>query len=189
MNIHVICQFILRFRGVVRLSGCDLERSVTHMATRRDAKALGDPAAEGFRIEHSPFFQMNRAVGVYGLAMERALRAVGMDIPRWRVLMLAHERGPISVGDIADNGVLKLSTATRVVQRLRDDDLVRLSRRKTDARVTEVSASAAGRRAVKVIRTAASDVYRRAFADVDEASIDELMLILGRVQQGLRSLL
>ena len=111
----------------------------------RDAKILGDPASPGFRVELSPFFQMNRTVGAYGLTMERALRAVGMDIPRWRVLMLAHERGPVSVGEIADGGVLKLSTATRVVQRLRDEGLVRLRRSSVDARVTEVQTTAAGR--------------------------------------------
>lgn len=158
------------------------------MPKRRDAKTLGDPAQAGFRIEQSPFFQMNRTIGAYGLAMESALRAVGMDIPRWRVLMLAHERGPISVGDIADNGVLKLSTATRVVQRLRDEGLVRLSRSTSDARVTQVRTTVAGRRAVGVIRKVASEVYRQAFAGVDAASVTQLNRTLVQVQQGLRSL-
>ena len=86
----------------------DPKRPMTMKPIRRarDAKILGDPASPGFRVELSPFFQMNRTVGAYGLTMERALRAVGMDIPRWRVLMLAHERGPVSVGEIADGGVL-----------------------------------------------------------------------------------
>lgn len=153
-----------------------------------DAKANGDPAGPTFTIEQSPFFQMNRAVGAYGMAMERALKAVGMDIPRWRVLMLAEERGPISVGDIADNGVLKLSTATRVVQRLRDDGLVILRRSNQDARVTEVQTTAAGKQAVRVIRSVASQVYRTAFRDLDDADVARLNELLLRVQSGLREL-
>lgn len=157
------------------------------MKRQSDAKSLGDPATVGFRVEQSPFFQMNRTVGAYGLMMERALRAVGMDIPRWRVLMLAHERGPVSVGEIAENGVLKLSTATRVVQRLRDEGLVKLRRSKTDARVTEVQTTAAGARAVEVIRSVASQVYRDAFAGLDGASVEALNSTLARVQKNLRA--
>ena len=153
-----------------------------------DAKQRGDPAAPGFKLEDSPFFLMNGAVGAYGLAMERVLRAVDTDIPRWRVLMLAQERGPLSVGEIADNGVLKLSTATRVVQRLRDEGLVELNRRKGDGRVTEVRATPAGRRAVTVIRRVASRVYRHAFRDIEAPRIAELNKTLSRVQQNLRTM-
>ncbi len=155
---------------------------------QRDAKILGDPAIAGFRIDHSPFFQMNRAVGAYGLSMERALRAVGMDIPRWRVLMLAHERGPISVGDIADSGVLKLSTATRVVQRLRDEDLVKVRRSRSDARVTEVQTTAAGRAAVSVIRDVASQVYKQAFSGISSTEVRDLNSTLLRVHANLRAI-
>lgn len=158
------------------------------MTRGRDAKLLGDPKAAGFRIENSPFFQMNRTVGAYGLAMERALKAVGMDIPRWRVLMLAEERGPISVGAIAEDGVLKLSTATRVVQRLRDEGLVALRRSTADARVTEVQTTPAGSEAVTVIRDVASQVYRTAFRDVDGPAIDDLIDVLVRIQGSLKSL-
>jgi len=157
------------------------------MKRQSDAKSRGDPATAGFKVEQSPFFQMNRTVGAYGLAMERALRAVGMDIPRWRVLMLAHERGPVSVGDIAENSVLKLSTATRVVQRLRGDGLVKSRRSKTDARVTEVQTTAAGARAVEVIRAVASQVYRDAFAGLDSKCIEALIGTLAHVQRNLRT--
>jgi len=158
------------------------------MRQSRDAKRRGDPAAPRFRLEDSPFFLMNRTVGAYGFAMERALRAVATDIPRWRVLMLAHERGPISVGDIADQGVLKLSTATKVVQRLRDEGLVKLRRRKGDARVSEVEATAAGRRAVTVIRKAASQLYSSAFRNVTAAEIEALNGTLSKVHRNLREI-
>jgi DNA-binding MarR family transcriptional regulator len=102
--------------------------------------------------------------------------------------MLAHERGPLSVGDIADNGVLKLSTATKVVQRLRDEGLVKLQRSKADARVTEVEATPAGRRAVTVIRRTASQLYKSAFRGITAPEIEALNSALVKVQQNLRAI-
>jgi DNA-binding MarR family transcriptional regulator len=157
------------------------------MPRRGDAKRRGDPATSGFRLENSPFFLMNRAVATYSLAMERALRAVGTDIPRWRVLMLAHEYGPVSVGRIAEGAVLKLPTATKVVQRLHRDGLVQLRRGVDDGRVTEVELTAAGRDAVQVIRGVASRMYRAAFGDFVAADIQALNTALTRVHRNLRN--
>ena len=156
-------------------------------ASRANAKERGDPAAPGFRIEDSPFFQMNRTAGSYAFAMEQALRALDTDIPRWRVLMLAHERGPVSVGQIAENAVLKLSTATKVIQRLRDEGLLVLRRGRSDGRVTDVRTTAAGDAAVAIIRQVASTLYRRAFRDIDANDIQQLIRILSRIEKNLRS--
>jgi MarR family transcriptional regulator, organic hydroperoxide resistance regulator len=157
------------------------------MARARDAKRRGDPAAAGFRLEDSPFFLMNRAVATYALAMERALRAVGADIPRWRVLMLAHEYGPVSVGRIAEGAVMKLPTATKVVQRLNREGLVRIRRALHDARVTEVELTAAGHKAVQVIRQVASRMYRSAFGDFGASDIQALNTALNRVHRNLQN--
>ena len=155
------------------------------MARTSDAKKRGDPLMRDFRLEHSPFFLMNRTVATYSLAMEKALRAVGTDIPRWRVLMLAHEFGPVSVGRIAEGGVMKLPTATKVVQRLHRDGLVQIRRGVHDARVTEVELTAAGRKAVQVIRGVASRMYRAAFGDFGPVEIQTLNSALSRVHRNL----
>jgi DNA-binding MarR family transcriptional regulator len=157
------------------------------MNRTRDAKKRGDPAWKDFRLEYSPFFLMNRTVAAYGLAMERALRAVGTDIPRWRVLMLAYQHGPISVGNIADGAVIKLSTATKVVQRLHRDGLVSLRRGARDARVTEVQLTPAGGKAVEVIREVASRMYNVAFQDFAADEITALNGALVRVHQNLKN--
>jgi DNA-binding MarR family transcriptional regulator len=155
------------------------------MVRKDNALVRGDPASTGFKLEDSPFFLMNRAASAYALAMERALRAVGEDIPRWRVLMLAYERGPISVGSIADLAVIKLSTTTKVAQRLRDEGLLKLRRSQRDARVTEVTLTAAGHRTARLVRTAASGIYRRAFHDASAAEIRTLNRLLARVHRNL----
>jgi DNA-binding MarR family transcriptional regulator len=151
------------------------------------AVARGDPASRQFRLEDSPFFLMNRTASAYALAMEQALRRVGADVPRWRVLMLAYERGPISVGSIAENAVIKLSTTTKVVQRLRDEGLVKLRRSRRDARVTEVQITARGLAVVAKVRAVASGIYRRAFADVPAAEVLRFKELLVHLHRNIRA--
>ena len=155
------------------------------MAQRLTAKQKGDPILPGFRLDDSPFYVMNRTIGFYDREMTRLLKAVGVDIPRWRILMLAHERAPVSLSDIAEYGLMKQSTATRVVQRLRRDGLITVDVRPGDARVSEVALTEQGAAAVERIRTAASKVYARAFRDLDPTEVTALLALLRRVQAGL----
>ena len=149
------------------------------------AKQLADPASPGFGLEHSPLFLMNRTISTYALRMERALRQVGADIPRWRVLMLASERGPISVSSIAELAVIRLSTATKVIQRLARDGLVTIARSPSDARVSEVRITAAGRRVARVVRRTASEIFRQAFADVGASEIRSFNRLLRRLHDNM----
>ena len=98
------------------------------MPKRVSARDLADPASPYFTIERSPFFLLNRASATYALLMHQALARVGADVPRWRVLVLAEQRGPISVSAIADLAVIRLSTVTKVVQRLARDGLLAVRR-------------------------------------------------------------
>src|SRR5450756_382535 len=117
-----------------------------------DAKQRGDPACADFRIADWPFYLIARTAGRYAMDMENALRRIDLDLASWRGLMLVHETNPSSVSEIADRAVIRLSTMTRVIQRLEKRGLVKLARREGDARVTEVYITAAGERVVSQIR-------------------------------------
>jgi len=146
-----------------------------------DIKRRADAADPAFVLEDSPFFLMNQATGAYALAMEHALKAVGADIPRWRILMLAQERGPISVGEIAALGVLKLPTATKVVQRLALEGLLQVTRSAADGRVTEVTCTPAGADMVAKVRAVASARFHEAFDAFTAAEIDSMNGMLRRI--------
>jgi DNA-binding MarR family transcriptional regulator len=135
-----------------------------------------DPSDPQFELAHSPFFWLSRVSGRYVLDMEAVLRRVGMDVPRWRVLMILHEHHPASVSAIADLAVIKLSTMTRIIQRMQADGLVSCRPAPTDARVTEVSLCDAGAHAVEQVRGQASRVFHQAFDDISDA---ELVVFLG----------
>ncbi|MEI6458221.1 MAG: MarR family winged helix-turn-helix transcriptional regulator [Pseudomonadota bacterium] len=146
-----------------------------------DVKRRADAADPAFVLEDSPFFLMNQAAGAYAQAMERALKSIGADIPRWRILMLAYERGPIRVSEIATLGVLKLPTATKVVQRLTAEGFLQVGRTAADARVTAVTCTAAGAAMVAKVRGIASARFHEAFGDFSSVELETLNNTLRRV--------
>ncbi len=149
------------------------------------ARLRSDPASPGFRIGDYPFYLVNRIAGRYAIDMSDALKAIGMDLPTWRALMILHERSPRSVSEIAVQAVIRLSTMTRVVRRLERSGLVHLATRSSDARVTEVVITPRGLEAVRRVREVAGRVYHRAFADFSERDIEALNGLLVRVMRNL----
>jgi DNA-binding MarR family transcriptional regulator len=146
-----------------------------------DAKELGDPANAEFQVDNWPFYLIARTARRYEMEMERALRRIDMDVPSWRAMMLLHENSPSSVSEIAERAVIKLSTMTRVVQRLEKRGLVRIARRPADARVTDVYITPGGERIVQQVRTIASRLYQAAFRDMSRDDIELLNGLLRRV--------
>jgi DNA-binding MarR family transcriptional regulator len=154
-------------------------------ARQGPARLRSDPASPGFRIADYPFYLLNRIAGRYAIDMSDALKAIGTDLPTWRALMILHERSPRSVSEIAVQAVIRLSTMTRVVRRLERAGLVRLARRTSDARVTEVVITPQGLAAVRRVREVAGRVYARAFADFAPRDIEALNGLLVRVMRNL----
>jgi DNA-binding MarR family transcriptional regulator len=150
-------------------------------AAKPDAKLLGDPAHAEFKIADSPFYLIVRTARRYEMDMEEALRRIDMDVPSWRAIMLVHEQNPSSVSEIADRAVTRLSTMTRVIQRLEKRGLVKLDTRAVDARVTEVFITPHGEKVVEQVRAVASRIYQSTFKDLSAAEVETLNSLLLRV--------
>ena len=146
-----------------------------------DAKTRGDPAHPQFRITEWPFYLIARTARRYEMDMEDALQRIDMDLPSWRAVMWLHEHNPSSVSELAEHAVIRLSTMTRVVQRLEKRGLVTLARRLADARVTDVHITPNGEQVVEQVRAVASRIYQAAFKDFDAADIETLNDLLRRV--------
>ena len=142
---------------------------------------MADPADPLFALVHSPFYWVARVSGRHGLDMGAALRRVGLDVPRWRVLMILRERDSASISAIADEAVIKLSTVTRMVQRLRIEGLVVCSARASDARVTEVRLTPAGVDVLEEVRRQASAIFRQGLAGVSSQELSALISLLQRL--------
>lgn len=152
------------------------------MAARKpDALALADPAHPEFALTHSPLYWLARVSGRYRLEMDRALKPIGMDVPRWRVLAILSEHEPASVSELCDHAVIRLSTMTRIVQRLVDAGLVTTCVRESDARVTEVSLTPAGREAAARVYRQASRIFRSGFRDFSAEEVARFNAMLVRL--------
>lgn len=152
-----------------------------------EVRRRADPVDELFALDNSPFYWISRVSGRYVLDMGAALRKVGMDVPRWRVLMILHETNPASISTIAERAVIKLSTVTRIVQRMQVEGLVTCSPRASDARVTEVSLTPAGAEAVEKVRSPASRIFHRAFDSLSDEEITVFIRLLHRLFDNLET--
>lgn len=149
-------------------------------------KDLTTPAAvstgeDDFDFQTWPFYWLTRANGSYLQKMELALKTIDIDIPRWRVLMVLHKTGCSSVSEIADHAIMKLPTMTKIVRRMQADGLVVCRQRDTDARVTEVILSEAGKVAGAKAWAIAGRTYRRAFSQMTARQIATLNRLLAQV--------
>jgi DNA-binding MarR family transcriptional regulator len=150
-----------------------------------DSRVLGNPGTPAFRVEKYPFFVLNRLVGRFNTLIEARLKAVGIDIPYWRVLLVLGEAAPRSIGNLAEATVINLSTMMRIVQRMERDGLVATRPGLTDARVTDVSPTSLGLETLAAARRVAAPIYEALVDGLSEPDFDRLLSLLGRLQANL----
>ncbi|MBN9064558.1 MAG: hypothetical protein BGP06_06930 [Rhizobiales bacterium 65-9] len=128
-----------------------------------------------------PFYWIVRVTGRYFQSMESALDRIGLDVPSYRVLMTLYEDSYVSVSAIADACVIKLNTATRIIQRMKQDGLVATRPNPSDRRVTEVGLTAKGEAQRHEAWSIAESVLAQAFAGVSDAERRNLNRLLAGV--------
>lgn len=161
-------------------------RGATKLTDR--SKADHPPPSRDFSFRSWPFYWLARANGRYLHNMENALKALGLDIPRWRVLMVLHQEQCASVSEIADHAIAKLPTMTRIVQRMQADGLVTCDARSSDGRVTEVTLTEAGQVAGEQAWAAADALYEEAFQRMTKTEIATLNRLLEKLAHNLATL-
>lgn len=153
-----------------------------------DTRQLGDPGTPAFQVEKYPFYLLNRLVARYNSIIEERLRAIGLDIPYWRVLMILGQQSPLSIRDIAGAAVINLSTMTRIVQRMTAVGLVDCRTRPEDNRVTEVSLTPSGEEKLAAARAATAPVYHKVIGGVGRSEFDQIIETLNRFHTNLEEL-
>ncbi|MCJ1962139.1 MarR family winged helix-turn-helix transcriptional regulator [Novosphingobium mangrovi (ex Hu et al. 2023)] len=138
-----------------------------------------------FRMEQWPFYWMTQFTGSYLRRIELGLKGIGLDIPRWRVLMSLRGREALSVSEIADHAIVKLPTMTKIIQRMQAENLVIAEQSPTDGRVTEVRLTSQGHEAGEKAWAVANRIYRRAFEEVTETEIADLNVLLRKITANL----
>lgn len=142
-----------------------------------------------FQAAEWPFYWLTRASDRYLQQLEVALKSIGLDIPRWRVLMQLNETKVASVSTLAEHAIVKLPTMTKIVQRMQHEGLVRCWARQSDARVTDVALTDAGLRAREKAFIEAQSIYRQAFSGISQQQIADLVTqlddLFNRLESGM----
>lgn len=129
------------------------------------------PTSENFRYEEFPFYWLARAHAIYTQQMEQVLKKLGTDVPTRRVLLLLKNHGTLSVSEISTHAIIKLSTITRIVQRMRDEGLVHTATNPDDARITDVSMTPKGESLLTDIQQATGKIFLRGYTGLSEARL------------------
>lgn len=128
-----------------------------------------------------PFYWVSRVNGRYVQVLERRLKRVGIDMPRWRVLISLYEAEYLSISEIAEMSVMKLNTATKIVQRLVQDEMVVSRVRPNDGRVTEVTLTAKGDALRALALVEAESILAASFVHITPKELASLNAILEKV--------
>lgn len=153
-----------------------------------DAFQSGNPGDTAFRVDRYPFYLLNRLVSRYNSIIDARLRAIGLDIPSWRVLMILGEKSPRGAREIAEAAVINLSTMTRIIQRMTAAGLVTTTPSAEDARVTSVALAPAGDARLADARRATAPVYEHLVAGLRADEFEQLIALLGRLHDNLEPL-
>ncbi|WNW14200.1 MarR family transcriptional regulator [Pseudomonas sp. DTU_2021_1001937_2_SI_NGA_ILE_001] len=146
-----------------------------------------DPSSAEFRKEDFPFYWLARVHGRYNQNMERLLKRVDLDVPRWRVLWILSENGQSSISEISTHAIAKLSTTTKIVYRMKDDGLVDTAPSAEDGRVTQVSITPAGLATIERMQDVTHALFERSFAGLTKAQIERLNGLLETVFHNLET--
>jgi len=153
-----------------------------------DAFRSGNPRNPAFQVERYPFYLLTRLVSRYNTIIDARLRAIDLDIPSWRVLMILGERSPRSARDIADTAVINLSTMTRIMQRMIAGGLITKTQSDRDARVSMVALAPEGERRLGAARETTAPIYEHLVDGLSVAEFEQLIALLGRLHDNLEPL-
>jgi len=151
----------------------------------KDLRPLGNPGSEDFRVDAYPFYLLNRAVSRYNVVIEAELRALGIDIPTWRVLMILGEQSPLAIGQVARSAVINLSTMMRIVERMAKAGLVETQPSAQDGRITELLLTDVGREKLAAARGVTAPIYERVTKGFSAADFSRLLTLLNRLYENL----
>ncbi len=170
------------------LSADSEENAEQKKASTQAKSSLPFDDINAFELEKWPFYMIVKTSSMYIKALEAELKGGDLDIPSWRALMLLGTEEAVSISHLAKEGVTKLSTMTRIVYRMRDQGLVDMRPRATDARVTEVLLTKKGTYARKVAWMHAQSVARNVLRDVPEDDLSVTITTLSKMFDNLEVL-
>jgi len=140
---------------------------------------------DGYDLGQYPFYLMAHVDHRYTIEMEAALDGQTFSRPKWRTLASLSVRDGLSIGELSEITLLKLSTLSRVAERMERDGLVRRQPRAADNRITEVLITEKGRAEFQAMLRVSRQQYARATEGLAEEEIAQLCATLNKMLRNL----
>lgn len=151
-------------------------------------RIICDPKHEDFDLDNSPFYLVAHIDHKYHEDMDKVLRKHGMDRPKYRVLHVLRQKNPCNIGELSDRAMIKRSTMSRVVDRMRQEGLIETSPNAEDQRMTDVTLLPAGWKALDRVIEVGSRQFYRAIEDLSDEQIGTFIATLHHVLRNLNRL-
>ena len=127
-----------------------------------------------YLVNRSPFYQVVRMLARYSARMNAILKPAGLDVPKWRVLMMLSEKRPFTISELADEAVVNISTMAKIITRMIADGLVTTKTSETDARSTDVFITEQGELLLAHVRDKVNYLFKEAFRGMTKADMQLL---------------
>jgi cbb3-type cytochrome oxidase cytochrome c subunit len=84
------------------------------------------PNNEPSSLQSYPFFWISQVNGKYTQLIEKSIKKLGIDNTRRKIILSTNALQQASITEIANLSTLKLTTATKAIYRLVEDDIVQV---------------------------------------------------------------
>ena len=96
------------------------------------------PNNEPNSLQNYPFFWISQVYGKYTQLIEKSIKKLGIDNTRRKIILSTNALGQANITEIANLSTLKLTTATKAIYRLVEDDIVEVFSSEQDERISMV---------------------------------------------------
>ncbi len=109
------------------------------------------PNNEPGSLQSYPFFWISQVNGKYTQLIEKSIKKLGIDNTRRKIILSTNALQQASITEIANLSTLKLTTATKAIYRLVEDDIVQVFSSESDERISMVKLTDKGKEMVEQI--------------------------------------
>jgi len=143
------------------------------------------PNHDEFNLDNFPYYWITQVYGLYVAKMDNSLKKYGLDNSRRRILLAAYLYPNASVSDLSEMTLIKISTTTKILIRLREENLIETMLCPDDNRVTRVKLTQQGEEMVKKINEMTVVLFEDSFKGLKPSDIDRLNDSLKIIKQNL----
>ncbi len=147
-----------------------------------------NPAEQAFVLFSSPFYLMAHADFKYHEDLDKAVGKFGLDRTVYRILTVLKQGNPINIKELSHYSLIKRSTVSRAVTRMRNEGWVETSVNSDDSRTVDVTLTEKGSDLIDRVTLLASRQLARALDGLRETEIRQFIRVMQTIVSNLSRL-